>query len=118
MVLAQSVLVAGMLLLAVLMLSRLGTYEAAASQAQERLSANKARVKEQEQTLSLRQKDPQLVTRLESLKLEQEDLLRIEQTLQAGECAGAGAGCICPGLYALARQPLPGVWLTSITVEG
>ncbi|MDP5240241.1 PilN domain-containing protein [Uliginosibacterium sp. 31-16] len=121
MMLALGVLAAGLLLLGTFMLSRLGAYEAAAAQAQERLLAKQEQMKQQEKVLVRRQPDPQVATRLEGLRTEQEDLQRIDQALQADGLPGQGtdkAANASAYLYELARQPLPNVWLTDIQLRG
>lgn len=122
MMLALGVLVAGLLLLGAFMLSRLGGYEAAATQTQNRLSAKQAQLKAQEQALVLRQADPAVAAQLAALREAQQDLQRIEQALQGGVSGAAPAQGKPKGasryLYALAGQPLPGVWLNTIHVRG
>lgn len=121
MMLALTVLAAGLLLLGTFMLSRLGIYEAAAEQAQKNLLAKQAQVKLQEQVLVKRQPDLQVATRLEALRAEQDDLQRIDQALQAGGLPGQSgdrASSASAYLYELARQPLPNVWLTDIQLRG
>lgn len=122
MMLALAVLAGGLLLLASFMLSRLGGYEATAAQTQSRLVAKQDQLKMQEQKLVLRQADPQMAAQLESLREAQQDLQRIDLALQGGVSGAAtGQGKVKGAshyLYALARQPLPGVWLNTIHVRG
>ncbi|GAB2902707.1 MSHA biogenesis protein MshI2 [Uliginosibacterium flavum] len=122
MMLALAVLAGGLLLLATFMLSRLGGYEVAAAQAKSRLVAKQDQLKTQEQKLVLRQADPQVAAQLESLREAQQDLQRIDQALQGGVSGAAPEQDKAKGasryLYALARQPLPGVWLNTIHVHG
>ncbi|MBS1208981.1 MAG: biosis protein MshI [Proteobacteria bacterium] len=117
MMVALGVLVAGLLLLAAFMRPRLEAYEAAAADAQSRLVAKQAQVKQHEQALTRRLPDPQVAARLSALHDEQEVLQRIDQALQAGGLPNQGRGASV-WLYALARQPLSGVWLTGIQVHG
>lgn len=118
MALALAVLTCGLFLFAIFMFSTLGAYESTARQAQARLAEKQAQLAQRSQTMTVRQKDPDLASRLTILQAEQQDLQRIEQALQAGLVPVNGGGGASAYLYALAQQPLPGVWLTEIQVQG
>jgi Tfp pilus assembly protein PilN len=119
MVLALAVLACGLFLLSAFLLSQLKSYETAAADALHRVEAKQAQIKAQEQTLVQRQRDPLIAADLDALRADELELQRIDQALQTGNAptksAERGASAY---LYALARQPLPGVWLNSIQVHG
>ncbi|WP_018609062.1 PilN domain-containing protein [Uliginosibacterium gangwonense] len=118
MVLSLLVIVAAMLLLTLLFVSRIGAYESAAEQSKQRVTLKETQVKALEQQVAARQKDPKVAAELLGKQDEQRRLQKMANALQQGGLLGQPAPSYAAYLYALASKPTQGVWLTQIEFHG
>lgn len=111
-------LIAGFLVfLALLFQVVVGAYLLSSSQIEQKLVAQQERVKQLEERVAQKKKDPGLEARVKLLQQDQERLNKMALMLRQGGMTEE-VRSQADVLYALARRPSKGVWLTSIALRG